>query len=67
MASDRCGVSGLPRRVDKVVRVRPVEEQVGGFYIVYSDVHVSERLREKVVDLSCYIQNVAHAESHTYT
>lgn len=54
----------LPCSVDEVVRVCPVREQIGRFHIVHSDVHVSERLWEKVIDLPRHIQDVAHAEKH---
>lgn len=55
----------LPCHVDEVVCVCPVREQVSGFHIIHSDVHIIEGLWEKVVDLPCHIQNVAHTEKHT--
>lgn len=39
-----------------------MREQVGSFHIVKSDVHVSERLREEVVNLPRHIQDVAHTD-----
>ena len=67
MPFDKFGVSGLPCSVDEVVGVCPVREQVGGFHIVHSDVHISEGLWEKVVNLPGHIQNIAHTEKHTDT
>ena len=52
----------VPCSVDEVVCVCPVREQVGGFHVLHSDIHVSERVWEKVVNLPCHIQNVAHTE-----
>lgn len=59
------GGSGLPCSVDKVVRVRPVGQQVGRLHVVHSDVHVSEGFWEKVVNLPRDIQNVADARKQT--
>lgn len=61
------GVSGLPGSVDELVCVGPVREQVAGFHIVQSDVHISEVLWEKVVNLPRHIQNIAHTEKHRHT
>lgn len=57
----------IPCSVDEVVCVRPVTEQVGGLHIIHSDVHVSEGLWEKVVNLPCHIENIAHTEKNTQT
>lgn len=61
------GNSGLPRSVDEVISSRPMGEQISGFHIVDSDVHVSEGLWEKVVNLSRHIKNVANAEKYRKT
>lgn len=61
------GVSGIPCHVDEVVCVCPVREQVAGFHIVHSDVHIIKGLREKVVNLPRHVQNIAHTEKHTET
>lgn len=75
MPSDVCGtvltmtilgVAELPGRVDEVVRVCPVGEQLAGFHIVHSDVHISEGLWEKVVNLPRHIQDVAHTEKNRH-
>lgn len=42
-------------------------QQVCGFHIVHSDVHVIEGLWEKVVNLPRHIQNVAHTEKRAET
>lgn len=62
-----CNLSGLPCSVDEVVRVSPVREQVGGFHIVHSDVHISEGLWEKVVDLPRHIQDITHTGKNIQT
>lgn len=67
VSSDALEAAALPCSVDKAVRVCPVGEQVTGFHIIYSDVHVCEGLGEKVVDFPRHIQNVANAEKHRQT
>lgn len=56
-----------PCSIDEAVSVFPVWEQVGSFHIVNSDVHVSEGLREEVVNLPGHIQDVAHTDKQTDT
>lgn len=60
-------MSGLPCSVNEIICVRPVRQEVGSFLVVHSDVHVREGIREKVVNLPGYIQNVAHAGKQTET
>lgn len=67
MCCDAFGVAGLPGRVDEVERVGPVRQQVAGLHIVHSDVHVSEGLWEKVVNLPGHIQNISHTEKQKGT
>jgi len=56
----------LPGSVDELVCVCPVREKVAGLHIVQSDVHISEGLWEKVVNLPRHIQNIAHTEKHRH-
>lgn len=58
-------MSGLPCSVNEIIRVRPVRQEVRGFLVVHSDIHVREGIGEKVVNLSGNIENVAHAGKNT--
>ena len=62
MSSGVIGNSNLPCSVDEVICGWPMGEQISGFHIVHSDVHVSKGLWKKVVNLPRHIKNVANAE-----
>lgn len=46
---------------DELVRVVPVLQQVGGLFIVHSDVVILEHPWEEVVDLPGHVQDVVHS------
>lgn len=64
-ATEKTNKQKQPCSFDEAVSVCPVRQQVGSFHIVDSDVHVSEGLREEVVNLPRHIQDVAHTDKQT--
>lgn len=46
---------------NKLVGVVPVLQQIGGFFVVHSNVVVFKHPREKVVNLSGHVQYVSHS------
>lgn len=50
---------------DELVGFVPVLQQVGGLFVIHSDVVVLKHPREEVVDLPGHIQDVAHSTGQT--
>lgn len=57
-----CVCSGLLGFGDELVGVIPVLQQVGGLFIVHSNVMVLKHPWEEVINLPGHIQDVAHSE-----